>query len=171
MGNVQKQDFMLFVSDTVATSFLNTVISNDGLDITKMLKDSFFDKQLNYSDVAWLNPIIAGSASNPNTTVDLSVKLDKVYYLKFLNNNIEANGTLTFTFKNDKGELLSTYRINDLFMSVDVLNRPRYAQVYGQVKNIAFKNTEVLRQGKVYLDKRGLIRDESMEANNFAEWI
>ena len=79
---------MLLVSESVATSFLNTVISNKGIDVTKILKDSFFDKQLNYSDVAWLNPIIASSSSNPNATVDLSVNLEKVCYLKFLNNNV-----------------------------------------------------------------------------------
>ena len=99
----------MIISDSVATSLLNTVIAHGGLDITDLLRDSFLDKQLNYTDIAWLNPWIAASAANPNATVDLSINLDKVYYLKFLNNNIEANGTITFTFKDDKGNLLTSY--------------------------------------------------------------
>ena len=117
---------MFVVQETVAMSLINTIIQNKGIDFTKILKESFLNKTIKYSDIASFNPIVSREAENPNATVDFSAKLDEIYALKFQNNTIAANGSVTFTFKTTEGKLLTSYKLQNIYMNVSVENRPRF---------------------------------------------
>jgi len=143
ISSVSKQDLMLHMTESVATSLFNTVIANNGLNITGLYSDSFLKKHLHYDSVCWLNPVIC-QARDDNTPLNLYLYLSKVSKIKFDEGTILLEGSVRFVFE-DYENLLGDYELEGVSMNMTVWSRPEYAQVTGRVNELKFDDQKILK--------------------------
>jgi len=125
ISSVSKQDVMLHVTESVATSLLNTIIANQGLNITGLYADGPLKKQLHYDSVCWLNPTICHAGSD-DTPLNLYLYISKVSNVKFDYDSVAIEGSIRFVFE-DQENLLGDYELEGFSMNMTVWSRPEYA--------------------------------------------
>mmetsp|Transcript_12895 Transcript_12895/g.19980 ORF Transcript_12895/g.19980 Transcript_12895/m.19980 type:complete len:135 (+) Transcript_12895:780-1184(+) len=105
-----KNDFMIHMTEEVATSLTKMWSASNGLNFTQLLKDSPLQHTLTYDSVCWINSWIC-HAGPSDEQINFVIYLDEVKAFHFLENAVLFEGDMRFRFETLGEMVLGEYQL------------------------------------------------------------
>lgn len=80
------------------------------------------------------------------------------------------NGSVRFVFDDEQSqEFLADYELDGVGLGLTLKSRKEFAQIYGSIDSFTFNSQKINKQGKVKLDIREILKDDSQACVDYKD--